>query len=350
MMDPHQSPRVSIIIPNYNHAAYLKERIFSIVNQTYTDFELIVLDDCSTDNSVEVITSLLDGYPYKLIKNNVNSGSTFAQWDLGIESSHGELIWIAESDDVAEPDFLATLVNEFEAEDVAMAYCQSVGINEQSQKIANLKGWTDQISSHLWSSEFKLNGTYFAISFMAIKNVIPNASAVLFRRAYYTSPYLLKPNFRLGGDLLLWANIMIGRSIVYKPQLLNHYRFHATTVRQSQSSTYLNECTALASWILEHGSAWEHPQELMYVRHHLAPLWFTIGLEPASPLNWWKHRDAYRLLYQLHGLRLLPILVRRMPWSLWRLSLPQRLWWRLGCRSLLRKLSILHSSGTASRT
>jgi hypothetical protein len=54
---------------------------------------------------------------------------------------------------------------------------------------------------------------------VGIKNVIPNASTVLFRRAYYTSPYLLKPNFRLGGDLLLWANIMIGRSIVYKPQL-----------------------------------------------------------------------------------------------------------------------------------
>jgi len=349
-MNSRKPPRVSIIIPNYNHATYLEERILSVVNQTFADFELIILDDCSTDNSIEVITKLLNGYPYKLIKNNVNSGSTFAQWDRGIEASHGDLIWIAESDDVAAPDFLATLVGEFEAKDVAMAYCQSVGINEKSQTISNLKGWTDQISNHLWSSEFKVNGTYFAISFMAIKNVIPNASAVLFRRAYYTSPYLLNPNFRLGGDLLLWANIMIGRSIVYKPQLLNHYRFHDKTVRQSQSSSYLNECSALTCWILEHGSAWEQPQELMYVRHHLAPLWFTIGLEPASPLNWWKHRDAYRLLYQLHGLRLLPILVRRMPLSLWRLSLPHRIWWKLACRSLFRKVSILRSSRTDSKT
>ena len=49
------TPRVSVILPNYNHARFLKERIDSILNQTFQDFELILLDDCSSDNSVEVL-------------------------------------------------------------------------------------------------------------------------------------------------------------------------------------------------------------------------------------------------------------------------------------------------------
>ena len=60
------SPTVSVIIPNYNHAPYLKERIDSVLNQTYQDFEVIILDDCSPDNSVEVI----EQYPYQRAKHS----------------------------------------------------------------------------------------------------------------------------------------------------------------------------------------------------------------------------------------------------------------------------------------
>jgi glycosyltransferase involved in cell wall biosynthesis len=99
--------KVSVIIPNYNHAEYLKQRIDSILNQTYKDFELIILDDCSTDNSREIIDDYTSHFPFiTSYYNDINSGSPFTQWDSGVKKAKGEFIWIAESDDFAEADFL----------------------------------------------------------------------------------------------------------------------------------------------------------------------------------------------------------------------------------------------------
>ena len=97
-------PQVSVIVPNYNHASYLRQRIESIINQTYQDFELIILDDCSTDHSKEIIESYRN-HPRvnQIVYNTENSGSTFKQWNKGVELAEGECIWFAESDDWCEP-------------------------------------------------------------------------------------------------------------------------------------------------------------------------------------------------------------------------------------------------------
>ena len=338
-------PLISIIVPNYNHAAYLPERLQSILDQTYTHTELIILDDASTDDSVQIIKTCLAGHPHKLMINNTNSGSTFAQWDRGIQESTGQYIWIAESDDVAAPTFLESMLAKLEQESVAMAYCQSMAINEQSEITACLKGWTDFISHQLWSRDFCMAGTYFAIHFMALKNVIPNASAVVFKKSLYVSPYQLKPDHKLGGDMLLWVCMMHERSIAYVASPLNHYRFHTATVRKSRRYQYLNECQSITTWILDHTKAWNYPQELTTLRENLAELWFSIGLEPASLKNWYQYRKAYQLLWRLHRLELPMILLRRIPKSVWRITLPFRLWWQLGTRSLVLKVTRKLRSG-----
>ena len=105
-------PEISVIVPNYNHARFLRQRIDSILNQTYQDFELILLDDCSTDNSRGVLESYSDNpHVTHIVYNERNSGSAFMQWDKGIQLSQGNWIWIAESDDWAEPDFLKRMAS-----------------------------------------------------------------------------------------------------------------------------------------------------------------------------------------------------------------------------------------------
>lgn len=100
------SPTVSIIVPNYNHSKYLNQRLDSILNQTYQDFEVILLDDVSSDNSVEILQAY-SKHPKvsHLIVNEQNSGNTFKQWQKGIALAKGTFVWIAESDDFCEPHF-----------------------------------------------------------------------------------------------------------------------------------------------------------------------------------------------------------------------------------------------------
>ncbi len=87
---------ISVIVPNYNHAPYLQQRIESILGQTYTDLELILLDDCSTDDSREVMEQYRQHPKVShIIYNEKNGGIPFRQWDKGIELARGEWVWVA---------------------------------------------------------------------------------------------------------------------------------------------------------------------------------------------------------------------------------------------------------------
>jgi len=98
--------KVSVIIPNYNHAQFLERRIESVLNQSIQDVEIILLDDCSTDNSRDVIERYRDNVRVSHIEyNDTNGGSAFKQWRKGVGLAVGEWVWIAESDDWADNVF-----------------------------------------------------------------------------------------------------------------------------------------------------------------------------------------------------------------------------------------------------
>ena len=84
-----QHPKVSVIVPNYNHAPYLFERLESILDQTYNDLELLILDDASTDDSYRILTRYYSKPRVKIVVNAANSGAAFPQWNRGISSRQG---------------------------------------------------------------------------------------------------------------------------------------------------------------------------------------------------------------------------------------------------------------------
>lgn len=122
-------PTVSIIVPNYNYAGYLRTRIESILAQTYQDFELILLDDASTDNSAEILEYYRNCDKVTICDINAkNTGSPFLQWKKGVTLSQGKYIWIAESDDFADEHFLETAVELLDAyPDAALCFLLELG-------------------------------------------------------------------------------------------------------------------------------------------------------------------------------------------------------------------------------
>lgn len=101
------SKKVSVIFTNYNHSQYLEEAFLSVVNQTYDNLEIIMVDDGSTDNSLEKMKKLKEDYdqkpfPVKLISLEKNSGKWFAL-NVGIEHASGELIALQDADDASMP-------------------------------------------------------------------------------------------------------------------------------------------------------------------------------------------------------------------------------------------------------
>ena len=131
------SPTVSVIIPNYNHAPYLRQRIDSVLQQDYQDFEVILLDDCSKDDSRQVLENYRDHPKVShVVYNEQNTGNTFIQWERGINLAEGQYIWIAESDDVAERNFLSTLIPQLEADDSrVVAYSHSRMIDSNGEPL-----------------------------------------------------------------------------------------------------------------------------------------------------------------------------------------------------------------------
>jgi glycosyltransferase involved in cell wall biosynthesis len=223
---------VSVIVPNYNHDKYLKQRIDTILKQSYQNFEIIILDDCSTDNSRNIIEQYRNHAKIsKIIYNETNSGSTFKQWNRGIGLAKGELIWIAESDDFAAPDLLQELTAEFAADpELGIAYCQSNWVNEKNEVTGNWQFWTHDLDAALFKSRFKITGKDYIAKFLIYRNTIPNASGVLFQKKYYDTVGGADETVLKCSDWFTWMKILSLSNIAYIPQHLNNFRYHDNSV------------------------------------------------------------------------------------------------------------------------
>lgn len=234
-MEHATMPKVSVIVPNYNHAPYLKERLDSILAQDYTDYELIVLDDASTDDSMTVLDTYA-GCPRlrTVMVNETNSGNTFLQWQKGIRAATGDYIWIAESDDVAEPTLLSHLVHALQSANAVLAFAQSRCIDEQGNSLPR------RISAPFTHS-FDMDGHLYVSRFLLGENTICNASAVLFRREAAISMDMMQvAQFRVSGDRLFWIQMALQGRVAFVAQPLNRFRQHTQKISIAAAGKGIN--------------------------------------------------------------------------------------------------------------
>lgn len=249
--------RVSVIVPNFNYATLLAERIETIATQSYPVYEILVLDDASTDDSVEVARARLQklSIPCRLICNEDNSGSVFRQWLRGVEAASGEYVWIAEADDLSEPGFLAEVMKGFDDEDVVMSYCQSKQMSSDGRILANdYLDYVSDISVDRWQSAYVQDGLTEIRQSFAVKNPVPNVSAVAFRREALLD--VLRTHveeiaaFRVAGDWLAYALLLERGKIAYSPVARNlHRRHEASVTHDANRVKHLAEILAMQEYL-----------------------------------------------------------------------------------------------------
>jgi glycosyltransferase involved in cell wall biosynthesis len=247
-----QRPRVSAIVPNYNHACYLDERISSILNQRVPPTEVIVLDDSSEDDSLAVLDrwKRVSPLPFTIICNSHASGSTFEQWARGLKFAAGDLVWYAESDDAASPDFLERLVPYFSDDQLSLAYTESRVIGAENEWLADsYRFYTDSVSPTKWLTAYIEEGRREIDEALSIKNTIPNASAVLFRRSVVARHIQSTTGFRYCGDWWAYLCCLKHGRIAYHPEALNIHRRRADSVtsRGEAGAAMLQEALRIKS-------------------------------------------------------------------------------------------------------
>lgn len=227
------SKRISAILPCFNHANYLHERISSILAQTRPVDEIVFLDDASSDESLSLAKKLLARAhcPTLIVHNNINSACTFAQWNKGIKAASGDLIWIAETDDSCDPVFLERLLEGFEQTKATFAWSQSKVIDQSGIVLHSAREWHEHLFPHLFETDFAMEGNIFVRDFLSCINLIPNASAAIFERDRYLSVGQANESMRYAGDWLQWIKMVQDGRVCFISEELNSFRCHPATTR-----------------------------------------------------------------------------------------------------------------------
>lgn len=223
------NPLISVIIPNYNYARYFPERMETVLGQTFQDFEVIILDDCSTDDSREIIGKYAS-HPKvsETIFNEKNSGSPFIQWEKGLAAAKGKYAWIAEADDLAEPTFLERLVAAIDANPGVVLACSLSHIINENGEITDKTGF-DTVDPARSIEVY--SGVDYIRHKMFVGNGVYNASMALFSiEAWRNIESRRYKKMRYCGDWLFWVELMRQGDIAVVREKLNKFRKHGSSV------------------------------------------------------------------------------------------------------------------------
>lgn len=238
-MSISQDKKISVVVPNYNYKKYLKKRIDSILRQTYPIYELIILDDASTDGSQarieEIIQEIKKRKPELKVKkvfNKQNSGKVYKQWKRGFEEASGDYVWIAEADDLSRKNFLAEAMKGFENSNVVLSYTESMIINSWGIVVVPDFRWSrDKERTGHYDKNYVKDGKKEIEEIMAIRCTIPNVSAVVFKNEPKFLKYLEQAlKYKQVGDWYFYTRVLENGKISYNRKSLNCFRVHNNSV------------------------------------------------------------------------------------------------------------------------
>jgi glycosyltransferase involved in cell wall biosynthesis len=241
---------LSIILPSFNHAEFLPKRLNTILHQTYNDWELIIIDDCSTDNSVQILTDFVNQNQSKVkhfIVNETNSGSGYNSWKKGIELANSKYIWIAETDDYSATTFLEELINILESNnEISLAFSGSNYVENNNVVYESSKRTLDL---NVPINSYQTFEASIFLDKLPFQTYVTNGSSVVFRKPTIPIPNELFSH-KQSSDIFLWTFLVENNSFAFLNKNLNFFRRHenATTVKMNANSLkaiYIENCNYL---------------------------------------------------------------------------------------------------------
>jgi glycosyltransferase involved in cell wall biosynthesis len=218
-----KTPKVTVLIPTYNCAKYLPQAVESALKQSYQDFEVLVIDDGSTDDTAAIVRGLTARHPEKVrYIHQENAGLAEAR-NAGIKAAQGELIALLDADDMWLPERLQKGVAAIEADpSIGLVHANITRISE---------------SGDILDTPARVEGTFKGNMFLPIflRQVHISCPTVMFRKACcekvgYFDSYLT----RLGcEDRDLWLRIAQNYKVVYVPEVLAYYRVSSQSMSQN---------------------------------------------------------------------------------------------------------------------
>lgn len=246
--------KVSVVVPNYNYAQFMYQRIYSILNQDYKIYELIILDDKSSDDSIKVIEKIISSIKkyvnVKSLYNENNSGSAFKQWKKGFKECSGDYVWIAEADDYCESNLIKNLVRPLKNKNIMISYCDTAFIDINGNITAkSVKNDIDIQHTNHWKHNYVNNGLDEINKYSFLNNTIANVSSCIIKNGNYDEILKMAGKYKQAGDWLFYVEVMSMGDIAYINKPLNYYRIHGDNVSITMNhQRHLDELNSLYSY------------------------------------------------------------------------------------------------------
>lgn len=226
---------VSIIIPVYNTSKYLPKCIKSIIEQTYRNFELIIVDDGSTDNSFE-IAKTYEKIDSRISVTRINNSGVSAARNLGFSLAKGDYITFIDSDDTITPEYLTVLYSALQLNnDIGLSICEFAFLDESGKYMSRVKKKKGFKIVKI-DKDYKFTRTQQHLS----------ACGVLYRKKTIEN-YQFDESLVIGEDALFNTKAVLNsKYIIFTNKVLYHYIYHETS--SFRSIFNFRKCTELAAW------------------------------------------------------------------------------------------------------
>lgn len=238
-------PQVSVVIPAYNAMSYLPETLDSVLKQTFTDFEVLIVNDGSTDH----ISTWADGITDARVKliSQTNQGLPGAR-NTGIAHAQGEYIAFVDADDLWEPTKLEKQVDCFEKNpEVGLVYTWTALIDSSRKPTGTTFNWS--LEGKIWEQ-------------MLVADVVGNGSSAMVRRVCFNTAGKFDPSLTSVEDWDMWIRIAAHYPFAVVKEYLTLYRQHPSSMSRDRQKILRN-----LHIVIEKAFA-TVPMDLLYLKSH----------------------------------------------------------------------------------